>query len=98
MRGAVLPLVHPLLMSVTGFGYVQLGIMLSITRAAGSLLQGIWGPLARRFAPQRLIAGEQVGVALGLGLTAASHSYAELTGAVTFGQVTSAPTIRWPAP
>ena len=91
MRGAVLPLIYPLLMPVMGFGFVQLGAMLSFTRVVGGLLQGIWGSVARRVPAQRLIAGEQVGVALGIGLAAASHSYGELTAAVTFGQVAQSP-------
>ena len=91
MRGAVLPLIYPLLMPVMGFGFVQLGAMLSFTRVVGGLMQGIWGTVARRIPAQRLIAGEQVGVAMGIGLAAASHSYGELTAAVTFGQVAQSP-------
>ncbi len=91
MRAAVLPLIYPLLMPAMGFGYVQLGLMLSITRVVGGLMQGIWGSVARKIPAQRLIAGEQVGVAMGLAVTAASHSYGELTAAVTFGQVAQSP-------
>ncbi|MBX5466208.1 MAG: MFS transporter [Firmicutes bacterium] len=91
MRGSLLPLLYPVLMRQMGFGYAQLGLMLSITRLFGGLLQGIWGPIAQRVPGKVLIALENLGVSLGIGMVGVSHNLPELTGAVTFGQVAASP-------
>jgi len=91
MRGAVLPLIYPMLMRTMGFGYVDLGIMLTITRLIGGLLQGIWGAVARYVSGRDLIVYENIGVGLGIGLCGLVHNLPELTGVVTLGQVAASP-------
>ncbi len=91
LRGAILPLVYPLLMKSMGFGYVDLGAMLTITRLIGGLLQGIWGFVARYVSGRNLITYENIGVGLGTGLCGLVHNYIELTGVVTLGQVAASP-------
>ncbi|WP_245577985.1 MFS transporter [Alicyclobacillus herbarius] len=91
MRGAILPLIYPLLMKSMGFGYVDLGTMLTITRVIGGLLQGAGGYLARYLSGRNIIAYENIGVGLGTGLCGLVHNYAELTGIVTLGQVAASP-------
>lgn len=91
MRGSILPLIYPLLMKSMGFGYVDLGLMLSITRFIGGIMQGIWGSVSRIIPGKWLIVMENIGVSLGIGLVGVSHTYPELVGTVTLGQVAASP-------
>lgn len=91
MQSSVLPMIYPLLMRGMGFGYVELGAMLSITRLIGGLLQGIWGPIARYIPLKYLIGFENFGISASMGWVSGVHSLPELTSAVTFGQVVASP-------
>lgn len=91
MQQSLLPLIYPMLMQTMGFGYAELGLMLTITRLVGGLLQGIWGPISRRVPGSVLIGLESIGVGLGMGLVGYSQNLAELTGTVAFGQVAASP-------
>ncbi|WP_436663764.1 MFS transporter [Alicyclobacillus acidoterrestris] len=91
MQGAVLPLIYPLLMNSMGFGYVELGAMLTFTRLVNGFLQGIWGIVSRYVSGRNLIVMENVGVGLGIGLCGIAHNFLELTGLVTIGQIAASP-------
>ncbi|WP_067934993.1 MFS transporter [Alicyclobacillus kakegawensis] len=91
MPGAALPLIYPLLMKSMGFGYVDLGTMLTITRVIGGLLQGAGGFLTKYMSGRNIIAYENIGVGLGIGLCGFVHNYAELTTVVALGQVAASP-------
>jgi FSR family fosmidomycin resistance protein-like MFS transporter len=91
MRGAILPLIYPTLMRAMGFGYVELGVLLSITRLLSGLLQSIWGTVARYVPGKYLIGGDNAGVGVGMILVGMSHTYPELVGAVSVGQVAASP-------
>lgn len=91
MRGSILPLIYPLLMRSMGFGYAELGLMLSITRLIGGLLQGIWGTVAKYVPGKILIGLENLGVSLGTGLVGVSHTLPELTASVAIGQIAASP-------
>lgn len=91
MRGAILPLLYPTLMRVMGFGYVELGLLLSITRLVSGALQGMWGTVARYIPGKYLIGGDNVGVGLGMLVVGMAHTYPELVGGVTVGQIAASP-------
>ncbi|WAH35602.1 MFS transporter [Alicyclobacillus dauci] len=91
MQGAVLPLIYPILMNSMGFGYVELGAMLTFTRLVNGFLQGIWGAVAKYISGRNLIVMENIGVAIGIGVCGLAHNFVELTGLVTFGQIAASP-------
>jgi MFS family permease len=91
MRGSILPLVYPTIMGLLRLTYVDLTLMLTITRLVGGALQSIWGTLVRRFPARTIMGLENLGVALGIALVPAAHNLAELTGVVTLGQVAASP-------
>lgn len=91
MRGAVLPLIYPVLMRTMRFGYIDLGFMLSVTRLIGGLLQGIWGKVSKIVPGNIIIALENWGISIGMGLAGMSVNVGELTGAVAFGQIAASP-------
>lgn len=91
IRGAMLPLIYPMLMRTMGFNYVDLTAMLSITRFIGGLLQGIWGKVAQVMPAKYLIGLENLGVGLGIGLVGVSHNFGELSASVALGQVAASP-------
>lgn len=91
IRGAMLPLIYPMLMRSMGFDYVDLTAMLSVTRFIGGLLQGIWGKVAETVPAKYLIGLENLGVGLGIGMVGVSHNFPELSASVAFGQVAASP-------
>ncbi|MFB5192103.1 MFS transporter [Alicyclobacillus fastidiosus] len=91
MQGAVMPLIYPILMNSMGFGYVELGGMLTFTRLVNGFLQGIWGAVAKYLSGRDIIVMENICVGIGIGLCGLAHNFAELTGYVTFGQIAASP-------
>jgi MFS family permease len=82
---ALYPMVFPFAMRSLGFGYAQLGLLISATNLVGGLLQGVHGWLSRWVKRKALCGGGNILLGFALALSGLAGSF----GSFGFGRLLS---------
>ncbi len=91
MYGALLPLVYPFIVTEFGISYAAIGLLEGVSRFSGGLLQGPAGLLGR-FMPRNVLLGlGNILLALGMGFTSLSATFAHFFAATVFGRAVQSP-------